>query len=98
MAGGSDSVDRTVRQLPSQAVIRAVAEAEGIPPEELRPPEYEPLHSVIDPDALDALFAEQADGRPRPAGDVSFVFCGYEVVVSGTEAVTLDLLDENERK
>ncbi|EMA36076.1 HalOD1 output domain-containing protein [Natronobacterium lacisalsi] len=90
MKGGGDSIDGTVRQQPSQAVVEAVAAAEGISSEELRPPEYEPLHAVVDPDALDSLFASHADGQPRPGGAVTFEFCGYEVTVDERGAVSLE--------
>lgn len=87
---GGDSVDGTVAKPPTRAVVEAVAEAEGVPSEELRPPTYEPLHEAIDPDALDALFEDRADGRPRPGGTVTFPYCGYTVTVGADGAVTLE--------
>lgn len=90
MEGDGDGIDGEVRQRPSQAVVEAVASAEGISPDELRPPEYEPLHAVVDPDALDALFGSYADGRPRPGGTVAFEFCGYDVTVDGSGAVSIE--------
>ena len=88
--GDGDSVDSTCRRSPSRTVVEAVAEAEDIPPEELRPPTYESLHAVVDPEALDALFATRSDGTPRPAGEVSFPFCGYAVTVEADGTVTVD--------
>jgi hypothetical protein len=38
----------------TEAVINAVADAEGVPPEELRPT----LYDVIDPDALENLYED----------------------------------------
>lgn len=77
------------RQLPpSQAIIEAVANAEGVDVIDLRPPAYEPLYSVVDPEALDLLFA-----RPNAASDsetrVSFVYEGYDIVVYGDGQVSV---------
>ncbi|MDQ2051469.1 HalOD1 output domain-containing protein [Natronolimnohabitans sp. A-GB9] len=88
--GGGDSVDTSYRTAPSRTVIEAVAEAEGIPPEELRPPTYEALHDIVDPEALDSLFASRSNGTPRSAGDVTFPFCGYEVTVRADDTVTVE--------
>lgn len=90
MDGGGDNVDGTTRTTPSQAVIEAVANAEDVRPEELRPPKYEPLHAVIDPEALDTIFASRSSGVPRAGGDVSFTFCGYHVTVDQRGTVALE--------
>jgi len=66
----------------SGAVIEAVAEEMGTEPEDLP----ETLHDVIDPDALDALFAGQNGTR----GLVKFRFCGFNVTVTADGDVTLD--------
>lgn len=64
------------------AVVRAVAEAENASPGDL------PLLSdVIDPEAFDALFADDRPGRSGVR--FSFDYCGYVVTVSD-DAVTLD--------
>ncbi|MWV39109.1 HalOD1 output domain-containing protein [Natrialba sp. INN-245] len=91
MDGGGDNAGETVRKPPSRAVVEAVAEAEGVSPDELQPPEYEPLHAVVDPDALDSLCAN----RPTTDCNVSFRFCGYEVTVGedGTVALTANTTD-----
>ncbi|WP_436347777.1 HalOD1 output domain-containing protein [Natronorubrum sp. FCH18a] len=88
--GDGDSVDTSYQQVPSQKVIKAIAAAEGIPPEQLHPPAYESLHTVIDPEALDALFAPRSDGTPRPGGEVSFPFCNYDVTVERDGSVVLE--------
>ncbi len=90
MEGGRDGVRRSGTQPPSQTVIEAVASAEGVPPSELGPPEYEPLHAVVDPDALDTLFARRPDGTERAGGSVSFQYCGYEFTVDQQHTVTID--------
>lgn len=72
----------------SNAVVERVAAAEGVDPRELDVP----LNEVIDPDALDSLFAPTSKG-PRPVGKVTFAFCGHTVVVAGDR--TVSLADEN---
>ncbi len=90
MEEGGDRVDTSVRKTPSQAVVEAVAAAEGVSPEELCPPEYEMLHDVVDPQALDDLFAPKATGIPRSAGRVYFEFCGHDVTIEPDGSVTLE--------
>ncbi|RKD97791.1 HalOD1 output domain-containing protein [Halopiger aswanensis] len=96
MKGGGDSVDGTVRKTPSRAVVEAVADAEGVAPTELRPPEYEPLHAAVDPEALDSLFDERANGSPRSHGSTSFHYCGYRVTVAADSSVSLEPLEGDE--
>lgn len=60
----------------TEAVVSAVADAKGVSPLELRP-----LAEVIDPDALDALFAGSRDGS------VVFTYHGFRVHVSGDNQV-----------
>lgn len=57
--------------LPSEAVLRAVADADDVAPTELPP-----LYRAVDPDALDAVF------RNRPAGTITFDYNGYTVTIS----------------
>ena len=58
---------------PSVAVVLAVAAREGVDPTDLSPP----LNDVVDPDALDAIFAE-TDAR---GGSLSFTYHGYSVEI-----------------
>lgn len=90
MVEGGDSVDTSSRKTPSEAVIEAIAEAEGVRPAELTPPEYESLHAVVDPEALDRLFEPRPNGATRPRGTVSFTFCGYDVTVDRDGVVALE--------
>ena len=89
MVEGGDSSKQSGRS-PSQTVIETVAETEGIQPAELSPPQYESLHAVVDPTALDALFADRPNGMMRPRGTVSFTFCDYHVTIGRDGAVTLE--------
>lgn len=76
------SFDRTVES-PSvtESVVEAVADADGVGPEELAPP----LYDAIDPDALERLLAT-APGTRR----VVFTYNGYEVTVRGDGSVAID--------
>ncbi|GAB7018066.1 HalOD1 output domain-containing protein [Halostagnicola bangensis] len=89
MANGGDTVDTSIRTAMSQAVVEAVANEEGVPPAELCPPEYEPLHAVINPEALDTLFAPRSNGCPRPEGTVTFTYCGYDITIESDRTVHL---------
>ncbi|WP_162354462.1 HalOD1 output domain-containing protein [Natrialba swarupiae] len=73
----------------SLAVVEAVADREGIPPEELEPP----LHDAIQTDALDALF-DPVDSDRLPAS-LEFTYNGYVVSVEGSGEVSLEVA-ENE--
>lgn len=69
----------------SQAVVEAVAEAEGVDPTELTP-----LYAAIDPDALESLFEPSlpsTDGRV--VGEIRFPYHGYEVRVTASGWVHL---------
>lgn len=66
---------------PSEAVIDAVADREGVDPTELTVPLYE----AIDPDALDAIV--QTGPEADPSLRVEFDYYGYAVVVTGDGSV-----------
>lgn len=69
----------------SQSVVEAVAEAKGVDPMELSPP----LYDVIDPEALDQVFAPTSmEGRME--GQVTFSYNGYEVTVFGDGSVAVE--------
>lgn len=72
----------------SEAVVRAVADAEGIEPTALT----DTLYDTVDPEALDRLFSESASGESA-AKQVTFPYSGYEVTVSGEGAVSVASLD-----
>jgi hypothetical protein len=71
-------------QSPSVTVAMEVASREGTDPTELTPP----LNTVVDPDALDALFAGVPSRLDR--GSVRFDYLGYEVEVSSDGRVRVD--------
>lgn len=76
--------DRTSDEHLSQAVVEAVADAEGVDPIELDVP----LFAAVDPDALDALFRE----HDRSLAMVQFVYHGYRITVYGDEQLELEKL------
>lgn len=61
----------------SEAVVAAVTTASNANPAKINP-----LADAVDPDALDALFADRYDGTPRADGSTRFPFSGYEVLVT----------------
>ncbi|AEN07601.1 hypothetical protein Halar_0345 (plasmid) [halophilic archaeon DL31] len=65
----------------SQAVIDAVAAVEGTPPTELTPP----LYDVVDPEALDKVFAGKAS-----LGKVMFNYNSYEITVEADGYVAIE--------
>lgn len=67
----------------TEAVVSAVADAEGVSPLELRP-----LASVIDPDALNTLLRGNRGDRT-----IEFTYHGYRVRISGGGDVTLSERD-----
>lgn len=71
---------------PSQAVLAAVAEREGVSRLELETPLFE----AIDPDALNSLFR---DTRVQ----VTFEYAGYIVTLDESGDVELDALPEADR-
>ena len=70
----------------SETVVMAVADAKDRAPTDLPP-----LHDVIDPDALDALFADTLDGRTRSGGRLAFEYCDCDVAVLGRGKVLVDV-------
>lgn len=70
---------------PSVAIVEAVADLEGADPADLEPS----LAEVIDPDALDKLFADRHAGHDR-AGRVSLRYAGHDVVIHGDGRVVVD--------
>lgn len=72
----------------SIAVVCAVGAVDGRDPCSLPP-----LSRVLDPDALNALFAPQPDGEPRTGGRLSFTYSGCRVSLDNGEFLTVQPLD-----
>lgn len=78
--GSSESV--------SSAVVRAVSAVEGREADSLPP-----LGNVLDPDALDGLFAPRPEGLARTGGRISFVYSRCSITIDNGEYLMLELLD-----
>ncbi|USZ67629.1 hypothetical protein NGM10_12940 [Halorussus salilacus] len=68
----------------SETVVEAVSAASNLDPAAM-----DPLAESVDPDALDALFADRYDGTPRLGGVVRFSFSGYDVTVTDGRLVSV---------
>lgn len=66
----------------TQAVVRAMSTETQTDPLELPP-----LYPVVDPDALDALFAAPSESSARPSCTVVFEYYGREIRVNATGAI-----------
>lgn len=69
------------RQLPSTAIVEAVAAAEGVAPVDL-----EPLYNEIDLDMIDQLFEDDGDPSTSPKL-LQFSVAGWNVFVRGDGAI-----------
>jgi hypothetical protein len=72
----------------TSAVIRAVSAVEG-----RKPCSLQPLADVLDPDALDELFASRPGGRSRSGGRISFIYSNCRVTIDNGEYLTLQPLE-----
>ena len=92
-AGGQrdqHSIDLDENERPSIVVVRAVSAVTNSQPLEL-----DPLHDVVDPDALDSMFRVH-EGDSRTEGSFRFVFNGCEVLVRGGTVYVRELEDDAE--
>lgn len=85
-----DPVDN---QSVSEAVVTAVADADGVSPVDVVPPLYE----AIDPDALETALASMSSGPHELAGRVEFAYSGYEVAVTEDGDVSVTPSDPDQR-
>jgi hypothetical protein len=66
-------------------IVRAVAEVGDVDPDDLAVA----LNDVVDPDAVDRLFAPRADGTARQGGELSFTFAACRVTVEPDRTVVV---------
>ncbi len=85
----ADQTASADREPLSYRIVEAVADAEGVDPTDIEPPTHDALYDVVNPEALDSLFAPREDGSTRTQGQVAFEFCGYDVVVHSDGQVDL---------
>ncbi|WP_265111646.1 HalOD1 output domain-containing protein [Halosolutus halophilus] len=85
---------------PSQAIVEAIAARDGVDVTDVEPPAYDPLYTVINPEALDALFRSietRAGETPTGSNDapdarVVVEYEGYEITVYSDGHVELSEL------
>ncbi|WP_265109557.1 HalOD1 output domain-containing protein [Halosolutus halophilus] len=71
----------------TDAIVAAVADAKGV--DVLALP---PLWDVIDPEALEEVFAPtDHDRRQRRGGRVEFGYCGYDVTVTCADSIDVSI-------
>ncbi|SIR90885.1 HalOD1 output domain-containing protein [Natronorubrum thiooxidans] len=71
----------------TETIVAMVADAEDIDVLEVPP-----LWDVINPDALEAVFApSKRDSARSRVGHVTFSYCGYEVLVEYGDSITVSL-------
>lgn len=68
----------------SAAVVRAVSGLEGREPLDLPP-----LVNLLDPDALDMLFATDGTGEPKSGGRISFIYSESCITIENGEYFTI---------
>lgn len=81
-ATGTDAADAPTV---IEAIVDAVADAEGVSALDLEPP----LAAVVDPDALESLVGSMGRAPGNEPGRIQFVYGGYDVTVTGTGDVTV---------
>lgn len=69
----------------TSTVVRHVAEIEGVDPVDLDPD----LYSIIDPEALDRLFAGRPGDIERNSGRVIFEYRDFEITVTADGILTI---------
>ncbi|EMA30565.1 HalOD1 output domain-containing protein [Halobiforma nitratireducens] len=70
----------------SYRVVEKLAEHEGTTSTNLEPP----LHSAIDPDAIDALFRTRNANADGVAPSLEFEYEGYTVRIDGPTEITIE--------
>lgn len=80
---------------PIQAIIEAIARREGVDVTQIEPPAYEPLYTVVNPEALDKLF-RTASGSEAVNACVSLEYAGYDVTIYSDGQV--DVTDQSARE
>lgn len=76
---------------PTQAIIKAIAAREGVDVTDIEPPAYDPLYTVVNPEALDSLFETPAAGSSIEA-HIALEYEGYEVIVGSDGTVEVNEL------
>lgn len=87
----SESVTNLCRSGPiTDTVVTAIADAKDVDPLDV-----EPLHSAIDPDALDSMFHPRI-GTPPTSLELTFTHAGCEIDVNADGEVVVTPQEEEE--
>ena len=70
---------------PTQRIVQAIADEEGVEPGDLDPP----LFDVLDGDLLNALVASNEENADHATLELAFEYLGYTVRVAAGGAVTV---------
>lgn len=90
---GDESSERPGGDPPlTETVTRAIAQAEGVAPEEVAAR----LYDVVDPDGLDRIFQPAGPDTPRQSGRLTFEVGDHQVVIEGGELVTVQSTADRE--
>lgn len=81
--------DLSASDCPSIAVVMAVSEQADVDPTEITP-----LQSVIDTDAIDALF-RAATSAPSRTGTLQFEYLGYSVLLDSQQGYLYERADRS---
>ncbi|PSP79686.1 hypothetical protein BRC81_04080 [Halobacteriales archaeon QS_1_68_20] len=81
MGAGDADVPGNAERASTKIAVE-IAASEGVDPTELTPR----LGEVVDPDAIDALFAGGGID-----GELAFTYCDHRVVVRGGDEITVDV-------
>jgi hypothetical protein len=73
----------------SESIVRAVASAEGIEPEQVA----SRIYDSVDPDALDRLFNAPSEDIKRQDAQLFFKLDNHEVIIQGGELVIVRPID-----
>lgn len=76
-----------------EQVVAAVADAADTSSCEL-----DPLYEVVNPEALNHLFAPTYEGGTRSDGRVTFEYAGHEVLIHSTGDVTVSPVDVSDEQ
>lgn len=98
MVAPGESSSGEDRSDPSEKIIEAVAEHEGIETTAVEPPTYAPLYDVINPEALDALFRGPKRNPGTVEGRVEFRYGDYWVTVHSDGSVEVEPAESGEEK
>ena len=79
------SVERRTWAEPTQRIVQAIAEAEGVEPVDLDPP----LFDVLDGDLLNALVSSNETNADEPSLEMTFDYLGYTVYVAAGGGVSI---------